>query len=184
MKAKKRLLTLGLKVKPSEQERLFEEIYWSKASKIKKQSFFLVGPNLYEDAVQEVFIKIFKGLKHFQQKSSLDTWIYRITLNTCLNLIRKNKGSLNEVSFNSSSLKVEEIEGVDPIKRRVILTGIEKLNDKHRSVFVLFFIMELKISEITEVLDIKEGTVKSRIHKAKNEMKEFLTKEGVYNGKV
>jgi len=181
MKTLKGLFTLGLNVSLSEQERLFEEIYWSKASKIKKQAYFLVGPNLFEDAVQEVFIKIFKGLKRFQGKSSLDTWIYRITLNTCLNLIRKNKSTLNESPFSETSIKVEEIEGLDPIKRKMILKGIEKLNDKHRSVFVLFFIMELKIAEIAKVLNIKEGTVKSRAHKAKDDMKKYLTKEGVYS---
>jgi RNA polymerase sigma-70 factor (ECF subfamily) len=182
MKLKKSLLKLSITRKASDQERLFDEIYWSKADKIKKQAFFLLGQNHYEDAVQEVFIKIYRGLSDFDGKSHLDTWIYRITLNTCIDFLRKTSRHSDQTDISKTNLRAEEIEGVDPVKRRAILEGIEKLNEKQKSVFVLFFIMELKISEISEILEINEGTVKSRIFNAKNEMQIFLKNKGVYDG--
>lgn len=181
MSIKKNFLKIGLTHRPIEQERLFDEIYWSKASKIKKQAFFLVGPNFYEDAVQEVFVKIYKKISGFKRKSHLDTWIHRITLNTCLDILRKNKKTALHLDISNSTVKVEEIEGLDPIKRKAILEGLETLNEKHKTTFVLFFIMELKISEVAEILKVKEGTVKSRVFSAKKEMRDFLIKKGVYD---
>jgi len=183
MKTRKVFLNWGLRSKPltvNNKNQFFDELYWSKSSKIKKQVFFIVGPDLFEDATQEVFIKIYKNIHTFSGKSSLDTWVYKVTLNTCLNYLRKNKQRNNESDISDKKISSIETEGVDPFKRLMIQDAINTLNEKHKSVFTLFFIMEVTIKEIAEILQIKEGTVKSRIHNSKKEIKNYLEKKGVH----
>ena len=176
--------TLGLSLENTGlgKDELFDKLYWEKAAQIKKQAFYLVGPNFFEDAVQEVFIKIYKNLLNFKNQSSVDTWIYRITVNTCFDFLRKSKKNKKlKESFNNYPKLGITLEG-DSESREAIIKAVDLLDKKHRSVFVLHYISGLKISEISEVLEIKEGTVKSRLFNSKNDVKSYLTKEGVYNG--
>lgn len=163
-------------------DELFDKLYWEKASKIKKHAFFLVGPNLSEDATQEVFIKIYKNLSSFKNQCSIDTWIYKITVNTCFDFLRKSKNSKKLKKDFSDYTQIETSTPEDLENKEMIIKAIDLLDEKHRAVFVLYYISGLKVSEISEVLEIKEGTVKSRLYNSKNDVKNYLVKEGVFNG--
>lgn len=153
---------------------LFNEIYNLKSEKIKKQIFYTVGESLYEDVLQEVFFKIHKNLNSFNGKSSIDTWIYRLTMNTCYDFLKKENRRFN---YNVEDLKTSYTHDHDT--KKILKTAILTLSKKQRSVFTLFYILEESILDISQVLNIPEGTVKSRLKISRDLVKEFLIENGV-----
>ena len=118
-----------------------------------------------DETLQEVFLKVFQSLSSFQpSRAAFTTWLYRITINDCLNRLRKKRFTFlslewawrdnhRELSFQDRYL--EEDENI-----HMALTG---LSDKLRAVIVLRYYGELSYAEIAESLDIPLGTVKSRL---------------------
>lgn len=153
----------------------FEELYVKYNSYVRKTIFWMAPQSAVDDLVQEVFIKIWNNINKFRERSQLKTWIYRITINTTIDFLRKNKNlaEIDNDAIGSSSFEA------DAAVREIIRNGILKLSEIHRTVFVLFYKEELLISEISEVLDISEGTVKSRLHTARSEFIQYLQKNGV-----
>ncbi len=131
-----------------------------------------------EDISQEVFVRVYNGIKGFRHESSLKTWVMKITLNLCRNYHRRRK----IFSFFSLSQESQEDEdeysfeiGVqdDPAegiyqrqKLRILRKAIMKLPRKQREVFIMKHLKEMKIKEIAEVLESPEGTVKANLFKA------------------
>jgi RNA polymerase sigma factor (sigma-70 family) len=133
------------------------------------------------DLSQDAFIKAFQSIHRFAGQSSFFTWLYRIAVNSTLSHLRKNR--------MRSFFSLEAIKGDDPVSREVIdaltdKTGVgrdafitelqEKLNDamqklsiSHRTVVTLFEIDGLSHQEIADVMDCSVGTVRSRLHYAK-----------------
>lgn len=133
------------------------------------------------DLAQDAFIKAFQSIQRFQGQASFFTWLYRIAVNSTLSHLRKNR--------LRSFFSLEAIRDEDPVSREVIdaltdKTGAgrdtyvhelqEKLNDamqklsiNHRTVVTLFEIDGLSHQEIAEVLGCSVGTVRSRLHYAK-----------------
>ena len=139
------------------------------------------------DLTQETFIKAFTSISRFRGKSSFFTWIYRIAVNTTLSHLKKNRMR----RFFSFETVDEEIAGSEIVEKLVASTGADKptllnelqerLNDalqslsvKHRTVVVLFEIEGLSHTEIAQILKISEGTVRSRLHYAKQQLQSML----------
>ncbi|MBN1293427.1 MAG: sigma-70 family RNA polymerase sigma factor [Candidatus Latescibacteria bacterium] len=129
-----------------------------------------------EDAVQETFIKVFKNIHMFRGDSSVFTWIYRISVNICIEHMRKKKN----VPYHDS---LDDTEG-DPVvvadtqnpvtARLIIEKEIEQLPEGFKTVFVLHTIEGFKHREIADILDISEGTSKSQLAAAKSRLREQL----------
>jgi len=129
-----------------------------------------------EDVVQETLIKVFKNIKNFKGDSKLYTWIYKIALNLSRDILRK------KVDF--SSLEDEWIGEEDPhfhiekeIDKEVLKKELKALNPIYYEVLVLFYLQEFPIKEIARMLETSEGTVKSRLSRARNILKTELEKE-------
>lgn len=140
-----------------------------------------------KDALQDSFIKIFNSLSSFREESSFYTWIYRIVSNTCHDALKKrNKGShISSLTHYKNSLEgeIEDIKDdtVLPDKLMenkenvsVILESIEKLSLEHKQVIILRDIQGFSYEEISKIIDCSEGTVKSRINRARLKLKEIL----------
>jgi len=142
------------------------------------------------DIAQEVFIKVFKSIVHFKEESSFSTWLYRITVNVCLDELRKRKKT-NVISINSviqaenseftmqledTGKRPEEILEEKEL-RSEINRAINKLSDDHRLVIQLRDIYGLSYEEISDILQCSLGTVKSRINRARNSLKNILLKK-------
>lgn len=151
------------------QVQAFERLYRMYAPRMKSLAFHLLGnEGDAEDAVQETFFKVFKGAKGFHENSALSTWIYRILINSCHDVMRKRhrlaeKPLLNEISSNSNL-------GLKIALQRALLT----LNERHRLVFLMFEVEGLKHSEISGVLEVPEGTSRAWLFEAKRLLKEKL----------
>lgn len=131
------------------------------------------------EIVQDVFISVFKNIRTFRQESSLATWLRKITINQCLNWKRKWKRRFkwDHRSLESENNKdlFKENNNPEMLYRekqfeKNIMTAIKKLPEKIRLVFVLNAFEGLSYEEISETLNIKKGTVSSRLHFARKNL--------------
>lgn len=141
------------------------------------------------DLVQDAFIKAFQSINRFQGQSTFFTWLYKIAVNTTLSHLRKNRlrtfFSLEKVQEDGTSSEIlNQLTDTTGADRDAYLKELqEKLNEalqklsiKHRTVITLFEIDGLSHSEIAEVMDCSEGTVRSRLHYAKQFLQGELSK--------
>ena len=143
------------------------------------------------DLTQETFIKAFQSINRFKGKSSFFTWLYRIALNTSLTYLRKNKlrrffSFEKMVDEAHTDGYIENMTAVSDSDKAALMSELqEKLNDafqklsvKHRTVITLFEIDGLSHKEIAEIVGASVGTVRSRLHYAKQflqgELKDYL----------
>lgn len=141
------------------------------------------------DLVQDAFIKAFQSINRFQGQSSFFTWLYKIAVNTTLSHLRKNKlrtfFSLEKVQEDGTTAeilaKLTDTSGADRDAylrelQEKLNEALQKLSIKHRTVITLFEIDGLSHAEIAEVMDCSEGTVRSRLHYAKQFLQAELSK--------
>ena len=139
------------------------------------------------DVTQDVFVKAFQNIHRFQQKSTFFTWLYRIAVNTAISFIKKNRNrqffSLENFEEEGISGKLAEILSSRKHSRRELMLNdlqeklneaLQKLSVKHRTTVVLFEIEGLSHKDIGEILNCSEGTVRSRLHYAKNELQNYM----------
>ena len=146
------------------------------------------------DVSQEVFIKVYKYLENFNRNSSFYTWLYRITVNKCIDYIRKQKRR-SEVDYDDTIQRNTEVEGDDNILpstlglqpdrvygrkelREKMLEALDTLTEKHRTILILREVEGLAYEEMADVLGISKGTVMSRLYHARryfqDAIKEYL----------
>ena len=134
------------------------------------------------EVVQDVFVSVFKNIQTFRQDASLATWLRKITINQCLNWKRKwkrrFKWSHDSIeSENDKNLFKENKKGNDPERlyeeklfEKNIMRAIKTLPEKTRLVLVLNAFEGLSYEEIAKTLNIKKGTVSSRLHIARKNL--------------
>lgn len=173
----------------------FEEIVKSYEKKICQTIYFMLkDESIVEDVAQEVFIKIYKNLNKFNEQSSLYTWIYRITMNACYDEIKREQ----KIKMFSTHIEMddhdEEIEIVDEsqnvenivedkFERQQLVDAIKRLPAEARALIVLRDIRGFSYWEISDMLKMKLGTVKSKISRARLALRNELLKDG-YNYKL
>lgn len=141
------------------------------------------------DLTQEAFIKAFQSINRFQGQASFFTWLYKIAVNNALTHLRKNRlrsffslESLQEEPNNAEIIaRLTDKSGADRDAylrelQEKLNEAMQKLSIKHRTVITLFEIDGLSHSEIAEVMDCSEGTVRSRLHYAKQFLQGELSK--------
>jgi RNA polymerase sigma-70 factor (ECF subfamily) len=142
--------------------------------------YMLRDPQNAQDAAQDVFLKAHRGLKDFRPDSSLYTWIYRITVTTCLDYRKK----LRREAFRREPL-TETLPSDQPLSESLYASkemtqalqfALQKLPEKLRAAIVLREIEELSYEEIAQVLHTSPGTVKSRISRAREQLRHLLRK--------
>lgn len=139
------------------------------------------GPEA-DDAGQETFLKFYDALGQFRGESSVGTYLTRIATNTALDALKKRKrrtnrhrsrddpnAPLSEEAERDTHRAVELSE-----RERLVHRGIQQLDEKHRSVVVLRMMRGLSTKETAEALDLPEGTVLSRLYRAKEKLRETL----------
>lgn len=129
-----------------------------------------------EEIVQETFLKVFKNIHSFKGNSSLYTWIYQIALNLSRDHLRRNVGFPIYNEYIGSEANIEDTI-INDENREILKKQISKLNDIYRESIILFYFEEMSISEISEVLEEKEGTIKSRLSRARSILRESMEEE-------
>ena len=142
-----------------------------------------------KDIYQDVFLRVFKGLKKFEFRSEFSTWLYRITVNVALTHKTK-KGKYSYASLDEeqsgpdgeTKLTYESIADGSTTDERAISSdisenitrAIDKLSPQQKMVFTLKHFEEYKINEIAEMMNISTGTVKNYLFNATIKMREYL----------
>lgn len=150
--------------------------------KLLRLAYIIIGDyQLAEDALQESYINIYRNIDRFNEKSSLLTWVTRITINNAKQTLKKkNRRTWNPLyhSINKSNdsppltydiIKKEEYEKVNKT--------LMNLPMKYRETLYLHYYEEMKIREIANILDIGESGVKSRLQRGRTMLEEMLRKE-------
>ncbi|MDG5790163.1 RNA polymerase sigma factor [Evansella sp. AB-P1] len=157
--------------------------------KVYNTAYFITkDPQLSQDIMQDSFIKAFDKIDSLKDKEKLESWLISITTRTTIDALRKNKLrnhiSIEEYnatnpgnSYNSVEYEVESI-----FLKKELREHLDGLPYDYRVVVLLRYIHEFKIHEISETLSIGEGTVKTRLHRAKKKLKEKLGKSSVLEG--
>jgi RNA polymerase sigma-70 factor (ECF subfamily) len=164
-------------------ERAFEVLVTEFERPIVRFLFRYLG-NLEEakEVCQDVFIKVFRGLPHFQNHCSLKTWIYRITLNTVLNEKRRWYQRLKDRFMGLEGIAQTKFDSLpDPEmsltiseRCRSVNRALRNLRPDHRAILVLRDLEGLSYQEISAALGLNLGTVKSRLARARQEMKDAV----------
>ena len=145
------------------------------------------------DLAQEAFLNAWRGLKFFKGDSAFSTWVYRLASNACIDHLRRQKrrqdislpmpvdeedDSIPDIP-DERFLPEQELERQE--LRRAVAEGLERLSDEHRQVLVMREINGLSYQEIGDILDLEEGTVKSRIARARNSLRKILVEGGNFS---
>ena len=143
-----------------------------------------------EDCAQETFVKAFRGIADYQFLSSFYTWIYRIAANTCMDFRRRQSKhatvSLDEAMETDDSQVFWQVPDRGPLPdelaiqaetRQLIREGIAQLPDFLREIIVLRDLEGLSYHELASLLNLSEGTVKSRLSRARNQLMLLLSQQ-------
>ncbi|GKU26521.1 RNA polymerase sigma factor [Clostridium folliculivorans] len=123
------------------------------------------------DAMQETVLKAYKSLKNLKNLHSFKTWLIKIMVNECNNILRGKK----KIVFLDKVFHKEESYTDDyNFDKQPVLKAIKKLESKFREPIFLYYYEDLSIKEISKCLDISEGTVKSRLSRARNKLFQLL----------
>ncbi len=140
------------------------------------------------DITQEAFYRAYRGLPTFQGDCTFSTWMYRLTINLCIDHQRKKKRTpsipFSALEDQNQPLQVPdmrylpenaaELSELQEALSKALLT----LNEEHRTVFILRAVHELSYAEIASILEVEEGTIKSRLSRAREKLRQELIKRG------
>ena len=139
------------------------------------------------DVMQETFIKVYQSIHTFRQEAAFETWVYRIAVNEALNFVKRRERrresplSTTEASEYDPSVvhKVEmandpQINAEKTELRHWVTKAVNSLSLKHRTVVILHELEGLTHAEIASILNCSEGTVRSRLHYARKQLRTLL----------
>jgi RNA polymerase sigma-70 factor (ECF subfamily) len=127
------------------------------------------------DVLQEVWIKVLRGIRKLKDPGSLRSWLYTVTHGVAVDRIRRNASRERAEQVELEDFEESDEPSFAEEDAAAIHQALSQIGLRHREVLVLHFLEDLSIAEIAAVVGCSEGTVKSRIHYAKREMKEILT---------
>ncbi len=173
-------------------EAAFNELIRLYQDRIFRLVFRMLGDRTEaEDLAQEVFITVFKSIDGFRGDSKLSTWLYRVATNHCKNRIkyldRRARGKKREFDEIAEHGTIESAS-MDPTshiarpdqmleakqKERILQLAIAALDEEHRELIVLRDIEHMAYEQIQEITGLAEGTVKSRLHRARHALREHV----------
>ncbi len=147
----------------------FRRLVQEYSSLVYRVALRIVGPESAQDASQEVWIKVWRNIKVFRGESAFSTWLYKITVNTCLNAKKQEArrglgeydGELPYLPEPSGTDSDPEHQALGAERRDELMQALEHVRDEHRAAVVLRHLEDLPYSEVAEILDVPAGTAKA-----------------------
>nr|WP_304217132.1 sigma-70 family RNA polymerase sigma factor [Fredinandcohnia onubensis] len=153
-------------------------------TELKRIAYLYVKDHsLTEDILQEVFISCFMQMDYFREESSYKTWLIKITINKCKDALKRwsfrNIIYKDNLDSSLAETRTPELHTVSKLDDIHLAKHILALPIKFREVIILFYYQDLSIEEISLILDVKNSTVKTRLHRARTKLKDALERSGL-----
>ena len=135
-----------------------------------------------EDVAQEAFVAAWRGLPAFRGESKFSSWLYQLTTNAAIDFLRREKrhqGTTpieDELDLAAPDMPQQAVEEAEV--RQTLQRALDSLTPEHRQIFLLRQMRQLSYEEIGRLLGLESGTVKSRLSRAKKQLREILTQKG------
>ena len=129
------------------------------------------------DVVQEVFIKAMREHRLFDEDFKIKAWLFRVTTNLCFNQVRnrKRRGAILDTMMKPEAFGADQMEKVFESERREeVMASLDTLSEDHREILLLRYYDDLSYAEIADVLQVKLGTVMSRLSRARIRLMEVM----------
>lgn len=173
----------GSRKEQTGQDARFNQLVAEQSERI--YNLFLMRCNrkdLAEDMTQETFIRAYRGLARFRGDAQLSTWLYRIALNVCHSTLKRE--SRHELGMEDDA-SVESLDKHDQAgsaeadfmrseRKQLLRQAIRSLPDKQADALSLYYLHEMSYQEVAEIMQLPMGTVKSHLHRAKENLREIL----------
>ncbi|MFH6967991.1 RNA polymerase sigma factor [Flavobacterium sp. FlaQc-28] len=158
----------------------FNDIYNKHYNKVFRlcKGYFCGDISLASDAAQEIFIKVWEKLDTFRNESSISTWIYRITVNTCLLYLRKSSSKKEIRTDSFPQLVTETYSNEKDEQLQQMYQCIQKLEETNK-IIILMTLDGIEYPEISEVIGITEETLRVRIHRIKKSLTQCVQNENI-----
>jgi len=176
-------------------QQAFEQLVTAYQKQVYNLALRMAGnPEDAMDLSQEAFVKAWRGLSGYRYDSAFSTWLYRLTSNVCIDFLRRQRKSRTvSLRFVGEDDEEQELSLPDPapgpeervlaqMNREEIAAALNQLEPEYREALTLRVIHGLSYAEIADTLEIREGTVKSRIARAREKMRAQLLGAGNISG--
>jgi RNA polymerase sigma-70 factor (ECF subfamily) len=158
----------------------FEELYRQHATRLYNLAYRMAGgPTEAEDLLQDIFLLAYRKMRSFRGDSSLGTWLYRLAMNHCLDVLRSRQTRMGQQTDSLDEEGAAEVAAhanpLGAVSRMDLERAIETLPPACRAAFLLHDVEGFGHGEVGTILGISEGTSKSQVHKARLRIRQFLT---------
>ena len=163
--------------------RAFETLYRKHERQVYRTALAIMGNSqTAEEVLQDCFLRAYKHLHQLNGEPSISPWLHRVAVNLCYSRLRRDY--LSRLTVPLESLSGRLFPSLDPSPEEstqhsevsaAIQRGIAALDVKHRSVVILYYLQEFSLEEVAYILDCPVGTVKSRLHYARQELSKQLS---------
>jgi RNA polymerase sigma-70 factor (ECF subfamily) len=159
----------------------FRRLYRRHQQRVRALLYQICDHDAIDDLVQEVFLRVWKGLPKFRQSSQFSTWLYRIVWNVASDYRQAAaKGRSRLQILTQHSPKQQDAPDLIQLHYQdIVRRGLQELSFDHRTILVLHDLEGMPQKEVAEILEIPVGTVKSRLFHARGAMRQFLDRQGV-----
>ena len=147
----------------------FEALLTAYQDRVFRLCYSMLGDRAQaEDAAQESFLRIWKSMERYRGDAALGTWIFSITRNVCLTAITKRGAQ------RSAPIEEAERGGYAPDRERDMLRLVGQLPENYRQVVMLFYMEERSYEEVSRMLEVPLGTVKTNLHRARQQLARMI----------
>jgi RNA polymerase sigma-70 factor, ECF subfamily len=163
-----------------DREKLIDQLMDKYGQSLLQLAYSYVGNReIAEDLTQEIFVKCYQKLDQYQKKSSLKSWLWRIAINHCKDYLRswhhKNVVTSEEQAKHTPSREKEvENQVIQRYEDEQLVKAVWSLPDTYREVIYLYYFEELSIKEISYLTSVNQNTIKTRLKRAKEILKDCL----------
>jgi RNA polymerase sigma-70 factor, ECF subfamily len=153
----------------------FTSLVQSHSTLVYRVGLQILGPEAAQDASQEVWIKVWRNIKGFRGESAFSTWLYRITVNTCLNARRREERRESQEHGDEMPYLPEppggdadpEAAALSQERREEIYAALRHVRAEHRAALVLRHMEGLSYAQIAEILEVPDGTAKGWVSRGR-----------------
>jgi RNA polymerase sigma-70 factor (ECF subfamily) len=155
----------------------FEGLYLAHRDLVRRVAYNLGGLEDLDDIVQETFVRLWKGLEGFRGEASPRTWVYRVTLNTARDHWRKRGRYKSAMARYTQEAPPPSQKGPEQERwelGQAVARGLAGLSAEHREAVTLCYLEGLSVAEAADAAGVPEGTIKSRLHHAREKLGQLL----------